>query len=161
LGLLMAGCQPAPPADPNLSWRQGFAPAWQLAVFGSTELALEVLPDVVGVYRLPLSAVRATENWHVQFASPEHFPLTAGRRYRVSFRARADRPRRIWPAVAQAHDPWGNQGLYQEVALTAAWQRVALEFRALSDEPRARFYFDLGGEAVPLELADLTIETLP
>ena len=89
------------------------------------------------------------------------YTLHADRSYAVQFRAKADSPRALAVGVAAAHAPWIGLGLYRLIELTREWQTFDLEFAARSGDDNARIHFDVGSCDASLEVADLSIRTLP
>ena len=59
----------------------------------------------------------------------------------------------MFAGVARAHDPWTGLGLYEEIPVSAEWREFSREFLATDTDDRARVHFDLGGCAVPAEIA--------
>lgn len=77
--------------------------------------------------------------------------MDAGRRYALSFRIRADVPRRAAFGVHQAVEPWQNLGLLKRLDLQPAWQRFYYEFEATRSDDAPRFHLDLGGDPAAVE----------
>ncbi len=90
-------------------------------------------------------------DWHVQLNQPG-VTLTAGRYYTLSFRARADRARRIGYNVGQAHRPWNMLGLVRAANLTKQWQAFRAGFTATGTDDNARVSFILGGDRGGVEI---------
>jgi hypothetical protein len=89
---------------------------------------------------LDLKVERAgRESWHVQF-SQAGLQVEAGRSYTVSFRARADQPRRISVSLSQSHEPWKVLAT-QSINLTATPQQVRFTFSPSASDDRARLSF--------------------
>lgn len=85
-------------------------------------------------------------------------PVTAGKRYAVTFRARADAPRDISFGVGLGVDPWNGLGLYEPVGLWRTWKTYHFEFVSLESADSVRILFDIGGSDIPAELADYSVE---
>ena len=83
--------------------------------------------------------------------------VEANRSYCLDFRARADVPRRVFVGIAQSHDPWMNLGLYRQLELSPEWRDYHHEFVASSGDDQARLHFDIGGEAIPVELSLISV----
>lgn len=79
--------------------------------------------------------------------------VEAGERYSVSFRARADRPRKMEALASQSNHPWDGIGFFAEVALAPEWRVFHFSFVAEASDPAARIHFDLGNSTVPVEIA--------
>jgi len=71
----------------------------------------------------------------------------------VTFRARADRPRRIGINAGQAHKPWRNLGLSRDVKLTTDWKTFRAGFAASASDDDARVTFQVGGSNIAVELS--------
>lgn len=85
------------------------------------------------------------QGWHVQF-SQAGLKFEGGRSYTVSFRARADKPRRINVSLSQTHEPWQVLAT-NAVKLTPQWQLVRFTLSPSASEDRARLSFtNLGDE---------------
>jgi glycosyltransferase involved in cell wall biosynthesis len=110
--------------------------------------------------RLAIDELGAGAESQIQINLPYH-PVTAGQRYAVSFRARADEPRTIDVGFAAAHAPWTGLGLYQSIALITEWRDFELEFTPASDDANARVHLDVGGASPSLEVAGISLRTLP
>jgi hypothetical protein len=110
--------------------------------------------------RLAIDELGAGAESQIQINLPYH-PVTAGQRYAVSFRARADEPRTIDVGFAAAHAPWTGLGLYQSIALITEWRDFELEFTPTSDDANARVHLDVGGASPSLEVAGISLRTLP
>ena len=126
---------------------------WRLEQHG--ESAARMLPpgSGSGPVRVAIAADDGT-SWHLQFKQTP-LAVTSGKLHTVSFRARADSPRRITYSVMQDHDPWESLGLNGAAELTPEWRAFRASFVARSDDKLARLSFGLGGSAVSVELADV------
>jgi len=113
------------------------------------------LAPQAGAVRVEITRADET-TWHIQLKQAP-LALKGGQYYTVSFRARADGPRRIQYAVGQEHDPWANLGLSGEAALDKNWKTVRAGFVASSSDTAARLSFSVGGSAVAVELADVVL----
>jgi len=130
---------------------------WQIGVQPGNEANLVFPPKDPEVVRVAISRADTDVPWHIQL---NQIPvgIKVRHNYVIRFRARADHPRSMTIAVHQAYDPWQNLGLHQGVALTAEWQDYTVEFKSRDDEANAQVYFDLGESAVPVEIAEVTLE---
>ena len=95
-------------------------------------------------------------NWHLQL---KHRPLRieAGKRYTLTFRARADAERDIACMVGQDRSPWGNLGFSSRARLAAEWRSFRFGFDASATEDAARLSFLLSGSGTSVELADVAL----
>lgn len=130
----------SPPGSPN---------PWRLGTNAGDAAELQSLPGegMRVVFRKP----PGKELWDVQL-DRRPGPVVKGRQYRLSFRARAPKPRPIAVALSQDHEPWENLGFYQEVNLAPEWKMFHLAATPTSNDERARLQFYLGGSDVPVEI---------
>src|SRR5262249_3145605 len=125
---------------------------WEWNLKGTAGTARLVFPDV------PADGVRV-EDLHAQpKADPiqiEHGipPVYAGQHYAILFRARAAQPRTLWAGVSSAYSPWSTLGVYTQVPLTTEWKEYRLNFDAPRSDSNPRIYFDVGNDAIPVEVA--------
>ncbi len=94
--------------------------------------------------------------WHIQLIHGG-LAVEAGKYYTVSFRARADKPRKIDYNVGHNHEPWGMLGLVSGANLSRQWRTFRVGFVASADDDNARLCFQLGGSDVAVELADIRL----
>ncbi len=96
------------------------------------------------------------EGWHVQFSQPG-LAFAADRPYTLTFRARADTPRRLNVNAKQAHDPW-NSLWSSEADVTTAWQTFRFVFRPDAGDRNARVGLsNLAAQAGLVEFADFSL----
>jgi hypothetical protein len=97
-------------------------------------------------------------SWHVQFNQAK-LAVTKGAVYTVSFRAAADRPRKVSLSLMQAHDPWGNVGLGTSLALTREPQPFSFTFIASEDDENARLNFgDMNQQGAEFRVGGLSLK---
>lgn len=96
-------------------------------------------------------------DWHVQ-AHLTKVSLEAGKRYTLTFRAKAEPARQI-PVSVRLHKPdWRNLGLESNVRVTSEPRDYTLTFTALEADPEsARISFTLGGTKGKVELTDVDL----
>jgi hypothetical protein len=100
-----------------------------------------------------------TENWHVQF-NQSNLAVKRGGVYTVSFRAAADRPRRLHLSLMQAHDPWRDLGLETNLTLTKKPQAFTFTFIATDDDDNVRLNFsDLNQEGAEFRLGQFSLKS--
>jgi hypothetical protein len=58
---------------------------------------------------------------------------------------------------ARNHDPWTGLGLYKNLDLNPGWQSFEEEFVATADDDNAQILFNLGGNAISAEFADVKL----
>jgi len=105
--------------------------------------------------RIDIGKADDTE-WHLQL-NQRGFSVKAGQYYTVIFEVAADEPRKISCSVGQAHSPWSNLGLSQQVDLTGKWQSFRYGFVARTDDDNARISFAFGGSKIPFYIANVEL----
>ncbi|MEO8622964.1 MAG: methyltransferase domain-containing protein [bacterium] len=118
-----------------------------------------VPPDVPDALRVEIKSVASDARYDVQL-SQGRYAATSGHRYVVSLSARADGQRSIAVGFGMAHEPWANLGLYDVLDLTSAWQQFDCTFVANASDDDARVLFDVGGNAIAVELSVVTLRNL-
>jgi len=103
--------------------------------------------------RIDISKADNTE-WHLQF-NQGGIAVKSEKYYTVTFDAAADKPRRISCGVSQAHSPWNNLGLSQQVELTGNWKTFRYGFVAKADDDNARISFSFGTNNIPLYISNV------
>jgi len=92
--------------------------------------------------------------WHLQL-NQGNLSVKAGQHYTIIFDTAADKSRKISCSLGQAHSPWNNLGLAQQVEMTSNWQTFRYSFVARADDDNARISFSFGGDKVPFYLANV------
>jgi len=96
---------------------------------------------------------KGDEGWHVQL-SREGVAVRAGTMYTLSFAARAEKSRRVAIALAMAHEPWNDLGLWRDVALGTEWRHFQFLVSPSSTDAEARLLVsDLGLMTGQVEIA--------
>ena len=108
------------------------------------------------VLRVDIKKAGTQTLWHIQLAQAP-LKVKSQHRYRLTFRARADGPRNVELGFAQNHDPWTGLGLYKSFVLNPGWQKFEEEFVATADDDNAQILFNLGGNAISAEFADVKL----
>jgi len=103
--------------------------------------------------RIDIDKADDTE-WHLQL-NQAGFAVEASKYYTVIFNAAADKPRRIGCGLSQAHSPWDNLGLSQQVELTGNWKTFRYGFVAKTDDDNTRLSFSFGANNIPIYLANV------
>jgi hypothetical protein len=98
-----------------------------------------------------------TMSWHVQF-NQAGIKVQADHPYTLRFWARAEKPLKLTALVGQAHDPWNDLGLREEVDLTTEWKLFRFVFLPRASDDKARVSFtDLAGQAATVWLAGVSL----
>lgn len=96
------------------------------------------------------------ELWKLQLIHPR-YSVQAGKEVKVSFRARAPKPRPIQVEVSQNHEPWKRLGIFQTIELKPEWQDFSFEGLVPVTENDARLLFGVGGHNTSVEIADIKL----
>lgn len=129
---------------------------WEVETHEGSTATLLHSPTTQGEMRVRITTLTGQVPWYVK-VNQATFEMANGGRYVLSFRARANGPRRIACAVGQNGPPWQPLGLYQIVDVTTEWTTHEFSFVASATESNARVYFDLGFSDVAVDLADVTL----
>lgn len=99
-----------------------------------------------------------SDSWHVQF-NQSRLAVKKGAVYTVSFRASADRPRKVQLSLMQAHDPWTPVGLATNLALTKEPRSFTFTFIAAEDDDLVRLNFgDMNQEGAEFHIGNLSLK---
>lgn len=142
----------------------GAPPAsWALSVNYSqgarADLYDRTLTDAGGEADLRVDHLQLSQplaDWAIQLRH-DGLTINAGESYTVRFRIRAERPRTIRYGVGQAHEPWGQLGLWKTLTVGRGWQLEEATFRATAGDERARLTFFLGDDTAAVEWKELTL----
>ena len=132
---------------------------WRLRVAEENVASMVFPPDQSDLVRVEITKAHSAPRYDIQLNLP-HLRVKADHRYRIAFRARADRPRRICAGLAKTEAPWSGLGFYQTIELTPEWKTCEQEFVVQSTEENARILFDLGTESPSVEISSVTLESL-
>lgn len=98
-----------------------------------------------------------TEGWHVQLVK-NGLHLEAGKKYRVTFVARADNQRSITSYVGQSVSPWSTYSGYNGITLSTEMAEYTYVFDMTSVDDAARLVFDLGTSADDVWFQSIVLE---
>lgn len=142
----------ARPAGPQLL-RAG-APHWDFWVGGKAAAKMETTSDGA---KVTVDAVDGTA-WHTMWTQRQ-LRLEKGKKYRVSFRARASATRPVMAEVCH-NDPWRGYG-WAQFDLTTQWQDCQFTFLAPEDDDNARLSFQLAQATGTVWIADVSLHEAP
>lgn len=98
--------------------------------------------DMSGSYALKICATNTgTANWHVQIR--QNAPFETGKKYEISFMAKADATRSMAVAVQQEGGSWTTH-FQNNVSLTTEPQSFSFEFNSTTADPTAKLKFYTG-----------------
>ena len=88
------------------------------------------------------------------------YSVTSGRRYRLTFEARAEAGRPVSVGVSLGDPPFHRLGLYQQFRAGRDWQTFEFEFTATGTSERARVHFDLGQSDITVDVGDVSLSAV-
>jgi hypothetical protein len=97
-------------------------------------------------------------SWHLQL-NQGTISVKQDKYYTVSFKTAAESNRPLSCSFSQAHSPWNNLGLSQQVNLTGEWQSFQFGFVAKADDDNARLNFSFGTSDASFYIADIELRT--
>jgi hypothetical protein len=133
---------------------------WRLVVDQDNRASLMFPRENPDMVRIAITKATSETPWHIQL-NQKRFSLKSNHRYAMVFQARADARRRVGVAVSKAYAPWNDLGLHTEVELTPQWQSFGIDFMATMDDDNARVHFDVGGSKISVDLASVSLRSLP
>jgi hypothetical protein len=133
---------------------------WHLQTTAGNSAKLEFSQEMPNAVLVPIAQITSKESWGVQLTLGK-FPARKNQLYRLSFKSRANTAREAHVAFSMAHPPWNNLGLYQAFQATPDWNEHVFDFAGNLSDNNARIHFDIGVEAVSIEIADVRLGTLP
>jgi hypothetical protein len=131
---------------------------WSLRVDGGNEAELVDPGHESEAVRVAIRKATRSAPWDIQLNRASVL-LEPNRRYIVTFRARAERPRSIAFGVARAAAPWDNLGLYKDVSLGPEWQDFQAGFGPTTEGAAGRIHFDLGDSDADIEMSSVGLRS--
>jgi hypothetical protein len=147
------------PRLPELAERRAKLLSWWLRVLSGDKATLEFPGESAATVRVAIEKNTSGVPFDIQLNQP-HYPVMAGQRLAVSFRARADVARSINVAFSMGRHPWSSLGLYRSVSVLSEWRAFREEFEVTEQDADARIHFDLGHESPSVELADVEVRDI-
>ncbi len=155
-----------PQADGNLLYNADFAEAedltdeenWKFILLNGGEGAAEIKDNTMIIS----STNAGTEEYSVQLVQPE-LPLYQGKKYRVTFDAKADEARNIIVAVTAPSVDWIRYLPDTKQAITTEYQTYTFEFEMKDkDDNNGRLEFNMGkyGETATVYIRNVRVEEI-
>ena len=141
-----------PPADEV----HDAASKWELLAGNGCDAHLILPREDHQMVKVDITRARTRRKWDIQL-NRRGFQVSAGIRYAVVFRGRAERPRPVTVGFAKAHEPWSSLGLYTTIQLSREWRTYSEEFVAAESDDNARIHFDLGGKSAGVDLTSVAL----
>ncbi len=100
-----------------------------------------------------------TQGWHVQLVKG-NISLEKGKKYRFSFRAKAEEARSATVYIGMSKDPWSAYSGYNGLSLADTFAVYTYVFDMGATDNTARMVFDLGISAANFSVTDILIEEI-
>lgn len=100
-----------------------------------------------------------SENWHVQLVK-NNIRLEAGKKYRVTFTAKAVAQRQISAYTGQSSDPWSSYSGSNSFSIGTEFNTFSYVFDMNVNDNAARIVFDLGESSENLTFKSVTLEEI-
>jgi hypothetical protein len=136
------------------------AKSWELRVMPGSVAELVLPPEDPELLRVAIEKANADTTWHVQLAH-SRFVVRAQDPYFITFRARADRARKVGIGFSQNHPPWRTLGLYLDIELTPQWKEFREVFTSRTADTNTAIMFNLAGSNISVEVAAVTLHGPP
>lgn len=146
------------PDDPRDYFEKEEGKRWRVQNVEGALARLAPSKDSQGL-RVEIDEVQGGTSWHVQLRQDD-LSVSKGARYRLDFRARADRKRRAGVLIVENQEPWEDLGLSWKFDLTTSWKNYSRTFRARKNDTNASVAFLLGRNKRPVEIADVSLQPL-
>ncbi len=98
-----------------------------------------------------------TENWHVQLVK-NNVQLKAGKKYRFSFKAKAETARAFTSYIGMSSSPWTAYSGYNGVAASDTFSVYTFIFDQNQNDNTARIAFDLGKSDADFTMTEFLLE---
>lgn len=132
-------------------------PTWRLEQHEGAQANAVFPQQSPGLIQVNIQKVSGGPSWHVKLTRDE-VPLQAQQPHELTFEARANKPKKISLGVGQAHAPWNNLGVFNELELKEEWQPFKVPFTPNADDANARVFFDLGGDPIGVEIRQIQLK---
>lgn len=108
-----------------------------------------------------LSAITngGTEGWHIQLVK-NNLAITAGKKYRISFRAKTENSRSATVYLGMNKDPWSAYSGYNGFSLADTFALYTFVFDAQISDNAARMVFDIGKSTEDFWVKDILLEEI-
>jgi endoglucanase len=100
-----------------------------------------------------------TAGWHVQLQKG-NISLQEGKKYRFSFKAKAESDRSMTNYIGMSKDPWSAYSGYNSVNLADTFTVYTYIFDASTTDNTARMVFDMGNNDINISVTDIKIEEI-
>lgn len=104
-------------------------------------------------------STKGSQGWHIQL-SKTNIQYESGKKYRVTFKAKAATSTSITAYVGQNSDPWGAYSNYNSINLADTFAVYTYIFDMNSDDDNARIAFDLGTSNNDVTFESIVLESV-
>ncbi len=129
---------------------------WDLRVAGGNVAYLRFPDGNPDHVRIQIDALQTPTTYDIQLNLPG-LAVRLGCARDLSFRARADAPRKLAVGFAQAHEPWDGLGLYSVVDIDSEWRSFRFPLVPTASDDGARIHFDAGGDRTSVEVSEVVL----
>lgn len=102
---------------------------------------------------------KGTQGWHIQLAK-SNISLEAGKKYRLSFKAKGASELNITVYVGQSVSPWAAYSSYNQANLSDTFAVYTYVFDMTSNDEQARIAFDLGLSGSDISFEYIKLESI-
>ncbi|MFO0945742.1 MAG: carbohydrate binding domain-containing protein [Planctomycetota bacterium] len=143
-----------PPANPPATT----GPSWNLERHEGAQASI-VFPtnSEQGMMQVAIQKATGGPSWHIKLTR-DAVKLHANHPYELSLEARSLAPKKIAVGVSQAHAPWNNLGVFNDIELKEEWQTLKIPFTPNIDDNNARVFFDLGSDTTGVEIRQVRLQ---
>ena len=104
-------------------------------------------------------AAPGNDNWQLQLVQFP-IPLKFGKKYLLSFEAKAEKPRKIFVKVGKIGGDWLAYSGLRTYDLTTEWQKFETEFKSIGGDDFARLEFNLSGDPNGVSLRNVSLKPI-
>ena len=101
----------------------------------------------------------SSEGWHIQLVK-NNVALEAGKKYRLTFKAKSSANRNASSYVGMNVSPWSSYSGYNSISLTDTFKVYSYVFDMTTTDNNARIVFDLGTATPDFTIEFLTLESV-
>ncbi|MDX8340309.1 cellulase family glycosylhydrolase [Draconibacterium sp. IB214405] len=101
----------------------------------------------------------STQGWHIQLVK-NNVVLEAGKKYRLTFKAKSTADRIALSYVGMNVDPWSSYSGYNSISLTDTFNVYSFVFDMTTTDNNARIVFDLGTASPDISFEYVTLESV-
>ena len=101
----------------------------------------------------------SSEGWHIQLVK-NNVALEAGKKYRLTFKAKSSANRNASSYVGMNVSPWSSYSGYNNISLTDTFMVYSYVFDMTTTDNNARIVFDLGTATPDISIEFLTLESV-